>query len=121
MIELAADTRIVVDDHAVERAIERLGWVDDGTISDRIRTDVRVAILLDRVSDRRPNWTRGLGTGGQMRRYSRFAWDSDVTRCWVLDTRVAGVAAVRTVLSSIHVISEAAEQRGIRTGMERRV
>lgn len=113
MIELGA--KILVTEHALERARERLGWEDDGHLEQRIRVDVRVALLLDRVTGVRPNWTRGAtldeiaGHAGHS-----YAWDGDATRCWILDIRDGLPVYVRSVLIGTDVQAERSDTRHLR-------
>lgn len=116
-----AFSRIVVNDHAVERARERLRWPDDGKLEERIRADVRVALVVGRVTDVRPNWSRGAGSDAPpVRRGCWYAWDADATRCWVLEQEDRRRVRVSTVVATVDVTAERSNDRHVRRGMRRR-
>lgn len=110
---------ISVSDHAEERAFERLGW--ERPAADRIRGEVRSALLSGRVTTVRPNWTRGW-TEDELPRLPmyRFVWDADASRCWLLEIHRGGQIKVVTAFSGTDEVSERAEERHVRKGMKRR-
>lgn len=108
--------RIVVLEHALERARERLAWADDGHLEERIRVDVRVALLLDRTTRVRPNWTRGEAASTAADDGHLFAWDGNATRCWVLDARDGLPVYVRSVLVASRLEPGQDERRRLRRG-----
>ena len=115
MIEFAP---IYINEHAVDRARERLGWTGDG-VRARIRSDVRVGLLAERVTEVQPNWTRGPGAEVAESRGQRFVWMPDASYCWVIVVRSEGVY-VRTVLPNVEKRDARAADRTIRKGMKRR-
>jgi hypothetical protein len=112
--------RVDVSAHASDRAALRLGW--EGEIVQRIRGDVRVALLCDRVSASMPNWVRGNGQEREPddRTGYWYVWDELATRCWTLVANDDAVLVV-TLLVPYPDLSAARErERGVRTGMVRR-
>lgn len=109
---------IYVNEHAVDRARERLGWGGDD-VRTRIRSDVRLGMIADRVTETQPNWTRGPGAESIQTRGQRFVWNPDASYCWVIVVRAEGVY-VRTVLPNVAERSARAADHRIWKGMKRR-
>lgn len=118
MNDLSLTAHIGVTDHALERARERIGWGDH--LVRRIRGEIRVGIIADRVARVRPNWTRGTWNGkdgapGEV----RYVWDAEVTRCWVVAAGSDRISVLTLLLGKDE--EEAAQvDRHLRRGMVRR-
>jgi hypothetical protein len=113
--------RISVTGHAEKRARERLLWEDDGHLEERIRADVRVALVVGRVTNVRPNWSRGQNADEPRTRSSCwYAWDVDASRCWILELRGPDLVQVSTVIAAVAVIADRSDDRHVRRGMKRR-
>lgn len=80
--------RVRVEPHAVERVRARLGWGDE----ERVAGEVRLAILEERVSEKRPEWTNRSGRrrGDQRHRNRIYVWPATYDRCWVVAVDAGG-------------------------------
>lgn len=112
--EPSASARIEVSDHALERARDRIGWED----AQRIRTEIRAAILLDRVTETRPDWAGGTFDAKSDGDHY-FAYNGDATRCWVMTTW-GGTIVVKTLLLDHETLRAISETRHLRPGFRRR-
>lgn len=110
--------RIEVTEHAVKRANERLGYGDVTSI----RMEIRDALMFDRVSASRPNWTRGSGqeAGLDERGYILYVWDRAATHAWVLSpNEKETMVSVKTLLLDYDDHRDSADQLKLRSGTRR--
>ncbi len=115
-----AFSRVYTSEHALRRVRERLLWEDDGHLEERVRVDVRLALIAGNVTQVRPNWSRGHGADEFVKRSGCwYAWDAETTRCWILEVRDNRVS-VMTVVPAIDVAAARAEGHHVRRGMTRR-
>jgi hypothetical protein len=134
MNDLDPFLRIIVSDHALDRAHERLGdsgcallqvrYPSGGTLASAIRAEVRIGIFADRVTDVRPQWTRGdsMNRQADFNRDTRFVYDPDALRCWLVEQSRANQSAlvVKTLLLSSVEESRLSQDKHIRAGQVRR-
>jgi hypothetical protein len=109
---------VAVTDHAIERALERLGWGRQGA-RERIRADVRDALLFGRVALKKPDWTRRGNAVDRDPRGAIYAWDEEATRCWRVLFQAGSIVVLTLVLSS-DVEDDERSRAYVRSGMERR-
>lgn len=106
---------IAVSRHALDRYRERIGPPPD---TDIIRGEIRCSIISARVSNRQPNWTRGIGWSGPREEHVLYIWDKRATLCWVVARPIlAGPIVVKSVLAERERDIEHAMSRLIRPGM----
>lgn len=113
MNDLDCFARIVLSHHALDRIRERLG---DGYRESDARAEIRVALLVDRVTSVKPNWAYGDGSvDGSYVDHARFVWDKDAVHCWVVvPNRSANQIVVKTVLLSIEEQADAGQRMRLR-------
>lgn len=107
----------MISGHALNRYRERIGPEQS---LEALRGEIRLAIITGRVSDRLPNWTRGIGRSGPPETNRCFAWNEDATRCWILARPIPdGPIVVKSVVAERSLDITRANSQLLRNGMAR--
>lgn len=109
---------IEVSPHSLLRCHERLRWKGgEEDIAERIRGEIRSAIIGGRVAGSRPNWTRPYPRESPITGDELFVWPPEVTHAWVIAVR-GGVITVASVIEEYDSTqARAAQSQRLRHGL----